>query len=69
MIGGVDLKRDYNKDIELVLYPSLSLIEIEIKGKKINVKMAVLNDLIVQNNRSKNFWMLNGVINKNWEFL
>jgi len=69
MIGGVDLKRDYNKDIELVLCPSLSLIEIEIKGKKINVKMAVLNDLIVQNNRSKNFWMLNGVINKNWEFL
>ncbi|WUR03923.1 uncharacterized protein VNE69_06236 [Vairimorpha necatrix] len=69
MIGGVEINKNYSKDIELVLCPSLSFVDVEIQGKNIVVEMNVLNDLITKNERSKEYWISEGIINEKWEFI
>jgi hypothetical protein len=69
LIGGVDLVKKYTEDVELVLCPSLSYINLTINGKNLTVKMYSLNDLLTKNDRSKTFWIDSGVINESWEYL
>lgn len=69
LIGGIDLVKKYTDDVDLVLCPSLSYVNLTINGKNLTVKMYSLNDLLTRNDRSKMFWMNNGVINEFWEYL
>lgn len=69
LIGGVELVKKYSEDVDLVLCPSLSYINLTINGKKLTVKMYSFNDLLTKNDRSKAFWINNEVVNEYWEYI
>ncbi|EQB61502.1 hypothetical protein NAPIS_ORF00924 [Vairimorpha apis BRL 01] len=69
IFGSIEKCKKYNDDIDLVLLPSISYIDIIYKEKLITCTMVQMNDLIVKNNRSKKFWIENEVINSNWDYL
>lgn len=69
LIGDVDLIKKYDENIDLVLCPSLSYVNLTINGNNLTVKMFILNDLMTKNERSKIYWIEKKVINENWEFL
>lgn len=55
-------------DIYVELFHPLSYAEISINNKEMVVSFVQLNDLLTKNDRSLEFWMQAGVVDKDWRY-
>ncbi|UTX44177.1 MO25 protein [Encephalitozoon hellem] len=56
-------------DVCIELFHPLSHAEIQINGRDLVVSFVQLNDLLTRNARSLDFWMKEGIVDGNWEYL
>ncbi|KAI5172705.1 hypothetical protein PAEPH01_1795 [Pancytospora epiphaga] len=60
---------DVAKDVEAFLVPELSFVECTIGNREIIVSLAQLDGLLIKNEKMREFWMAEGIIDENWCFI
>lgn len=56
-------------DVCVELFHPLSHAEVQINGRDLVVSFVQLNDLLTRNSRSLDFWMREGIVDKDWVYL